>query len=75
LEQFEVEGTSLVSWTIRVQAHNEREAVERAERIAGWIDLPYSVVTVKAAQHRITRSGPTPISESGLAPDPGGDGA
>jgi hypothetical protein len=57
LERFGVEGTSLLSWTIRVQAHNEREAVEEAERIAGWVDVPSSLVTVKAAQHRIVKWG------------------
>jgi hypothetical protein len=53
MERFEVEGTSLLSWTIRVQAHNEREAVEEAERIARWVDVPSSLATVNAAQHRI----------------------
>jgi hypothetical protein len=53
MERFEVEDTSLLSWTIRVQAHNEREAVEEAERIGRWIALPSSLATVNAAQHRI----------------------
>ncbi len=57
MENFEVEGTSLVSWTVRVKARDAREAVEQAERIAGWIELPSSLVTLKAAQHRIVSWG------------------
>jgi hypothetical protein len=57
MELYEVEGATIVSWTIRVQAHDEREAVEQGESIATWIDIPSSLVTVKAAQHRIVRSG------------------
>lgn len=58
MERFEVDGTSLVSWTIQVQAPNEREAVEEAKRIAGWIDPPSGMVTVNAAQHHIVGWGP-----------------
>ena len=62
MERFEVEGTSLVSWTIRVQAHDEREAVKEAERIAGRIDLRSRLATVDAAEHRVVGWGP-PDSE------------
>jgi hypothetical protein len=58
MERFKVEVTSLVTWNIRVQAHNEREAIEEAERIASWIDMPSSLVTLDAAQHRIVGWGP-----------------
>jgi hypothetical protein len=53
MEHFNVDGTTLLSWTIQVQALNEREAVEEAERIAAWIELPSSMATVSAAQHHI----------------------
>jgi len=56
METFEVEGTTLVSWTICVQAHNEGEALDEAQRIAGWIDLSSSLATINLAQHRIVRS-------------------
>jgi alcohol dehydrogenase class IV len=59
LKQFAVEGTSLVSWTIRVKAEDEREAVEKAECIAGWIDMPAGVATVHAAEHRVVSWGQT----------------
>ena len=56
METFEVEGTTLVSWTIRVQAYNEGESLEEAQRIAGWLDLSSSIATINGAQHRIVRS-------------------
>jgi hypothetical protein len=59
MERFDVEGTSLVSWTIRLHAHDEREAVEEAERIAGRIGMRSSLATVNAAQHRIVGWGST----------------
>ena len=31
--------------------------MEQGESIAAWIDIPSSLVTVKAAQHRIVRLG------------------
>jgi hypothetical protein len=53
MEHFYVDGTTLLSWTVQVQASNEREAREEAERIARWIDLPSGLATFHAAQHRI----------------------
>jgi hypothetical protein len=50
---FEVEGTTLLSWAIRVQAHTERDALQEAERIAGWIDFPPNLAAVRKPQHRI----------------------
>jgi hypothetical protein len=51
--RFEIEGTTLLSWTLRVEARSESEALEEAQRAASWIDLPSSPVTVSGAQHRI----------------------
>jgi hypothetical protein len=34
MEDFEVDGTTLLNWTMRVQAHNEREALDEAQGIA-----------------------------------------
>jgi hypothetical protein len=56
METFEVEGTTLVSWTVRVQAHNESESLEEAQRVVGWIDLSSTLATIRCAHHRIVRS-------------------
>ena len=34
MEHFQVDGTTPLSWIIRVQAHNEGEVLEEAQRIA-----------------------------------------
>ena len=56
MEMFEVEGTTLVSWTVRVHAHNERESLEEAQRVVGRIDLTSTLATINCAQHRIVHS-------------------
>ena len=53
MERFKVDGTTLLSWTIQVQAPNEQEAREEAQRIAGWIDVPSGLATFDRAEHRI----------------------
>jgi hypothetical protein len=51
--RFEIEGTTLLSWTLRVKARSEGEALEEAQRVATWIDISSSLVTVNGVQHRI----------------------
>jgi hypothetical protein len=46
MEDFEVDGTTLLSWTIRVRAHNERDALDEAQRIATWVEISSSLATV-----------------------------
>jgi hypothetical protein len=53
MERFKVDGTTLLNWTLQLQARNEREAREEAQNIAGWIDLPTSVATFHRKEHRI----------------------
>jgi hypothetical protein len=53
MEDFEVDGTTLLNWTIRVQAHNEGDALEEAQRIAAWVEISSSLARVHGAQHRI----------------------
>jgi hypothetical protein len=53
MEDYEIDETTLLGWTVRVQAHNEAEASEKAQRIASWIDIWSSLATVDGAQHRI----------------------
>ena len=54
MENFEVNGTTLIDWTMRVQAPNEREALEKAQRIATRVDMSSSLATVNggAPSHR-----------------------
>jgi hypothetical protein len=56
MEGYEIEGTTLLSWTIRVQARNEGEATEEAQRIAAWVEMSSSLATLHGRQHRIVRS-------------------
>lgn len=55
MEDFEVEGTTLLSWTMRIRAQNEREAVEEAQRIATWVEISSSMATVNGTHVRIVR--------------------
>ena len=59
MERFRVDGTTLLSWTIQVEAHDERGAREEAQRIAGWIDLPSSLGMLRRTEHRIAAVGLT----------------
>lgn len=55
MEDFEFNGTTLIDWTMRVQAPNEREALEEAQRIATRVDMSSSLATVNGAHLRIVR--------------------
>ena len=60
MERFRVDGTTLLSWTIQVEAHDERGAREKAHRIAGWIDLPSRrLAMLRRTEHRIAAVGLT----------------
>jgi hypothetical protein len=50
---FEVEGMTLLSWTVKIDARDEAEALEIAERLADWSKAPTSVVTVETLSHRV----------------------
>jgi hypothetical protein len=51
MERFEVAGSTLVYWTMRVEAHDEREAAEEAQKIAGWVEIPSSCAELGTRQH------------------------
>jgi hypothetical protein len=53
MEDFEVVGTTLLGWIVQVQAHDEGEAQEKAERIVKRIAL--SPTVSYTAHHRIAR--------------------
>lgn len=52
-EVFEVEGLTLLSWTTRIEARDEAEALEIAQRLADWSRAPGTVVTVETLSHRV----------------------
>lgn len=51
MERFEVTGSTLVYWTMHVEAHDEREATEEAQKIAGWVEIPSSCAELGTRQH------------------------
>lgn len=53
MEDFEVDGTTLPGFSVRVQAQNAVDTLDEAERIISWIDMSPSVAST--AQHRMTR--------------------
>ena len=52
-EVFEVEGMTLLSWTTRIEARDEAEALELAQRLADWTQAPSTVVNVDTLSHRV----------------------
>jgi hypothetical protein len=52
-EVFEVEGMTLLSWTTRIEARDEAEALELAQRLADWTQTPPTVVKVDTLSHRV----------------------
>jgi hypothetical protein len=61
VETFDVEGTTLLSWTIRVQGHDGGEAMDEAQRIAGWVEIASSLATVNGKHFRIVRCRPSDL--------------
>ena len=51
MERFEVAGSTLVYWTMRIEAHDGREAAEEAQKIAGWVEIPSSCAELGMRQH------------------------
>ena len=72
MERFEVAGSTLVYWTMRVEAHDEREAAEEAQKIAGWVEIPSSCAELGTRQHRVlnARRSPSPQTSAELSPPP-----
>jgi len=52
-EVFEVEGMTLLSWTTRIEARDEAEALAIAERLADWTQASSTVVKVETLSHRV----------------------
>jgi hypothetical protein len=50
---FEVEGMTLLSWTVKIDARDEAEALEMAQQLADWSKAPTTVVTIETLSHRV----------------------
>jgi hypothetical protein len=55
VSRFEIEGTTLLSWSTRVEAQTQAEAIEQAQRIAGLVEGSAEALSVHSLHHRITR--------------------
>jgi hypothetical protein len=63
MERFEVTGSTLVYWTMRVEAHDEREAAMEAQRIAGCVEIPSSCTELGTRQHCVFECQEIPVAE------------
>lgn len=52
---FRIEGTTLVSWTVRVEANGEAEAAASARRAAGGLGGLNPDLAVNDVRHRVSR--------------------
>ena len=53
MERYAIEGSTVLGWTITVEAPGPGAAVEQARRIARRIDLPSGTLRVHAVDHRV----------------------
>jgi len=55
MERYAIEGSTVLGWTVTVEAPGPGAAVEEARRLAGRIDLPSGTLHVHAVDHRVVR--------------------
>ena len=55
MERYSVEGSTVLGWTITVDAPGPGAAIEEARRIARRIDPPAGPLRVNAVDHRVVR--------------------
>ncbi|HXK12330.1 MAG TPA: hypothetical protein VMT70_22015 [Vicinamibacteria bacterium] len=55
MERYAVEGSTVLGWTITVDAPGPGAAIQEAQRIASRIDLPAGGLCVRAVDHRVVR--------------------
>lgn len=53
--RYSVEGSTILGWTITVEAPGPGAAVEEAQRLARGIDPPAGPLRVTAVDHRVVR--------------------
>ena len=63
MERYAVEGSTVLGWTVTVDAPGPKAAIEAAQRIAGRIDLPAGPLRVRAVDHRVARCDGTDAAE------------
>ncbi|HUL76828.1 MAG TPA: hypothetical protein VL691_06150 [Vicinamibacteria bacterium] len=64
MERYAVEGSTVLGWTITVDAPGPGAAIEEAQRIASRIDLPAGPLSVNAVDHRVVRCEDAPGAEA-----------
>jgi hypothetical protein len=62
VERYAVEGSTLLGWTIHVDANGPGEAVEEAQRIASLIDVPQLQMKIHGVDHSVVRCQDAPES-------------
>jgi hypothetical protein len=60
VERYEIEGSTVLGWTVTVDARGRGAAVEEAQRIASRIDLPAAPLRVHVVDHRVVRCDDVP---------------
>jgi len=55
MERYAIEGSTVLGWTITVDAPGPGAAIEEARRIARRIDPPAGPLRVNAVDHRVVR--------------------
>ena len=60
MERYSVEGSTVLGWTITVDAPGPGAAIEEARRIARRIDPPAGPLRVNAVDHRVVRCDHSP---------------
>jgi hypothetical protein len=54
MARFDIEGTTLMSWSARIEADTRAEAIERAQALVARMEEPQPL-SIQTLNHRITR--------------------
>jgi hypothetical protein len=54
MPRFEIEGTTLMSWSARIEANTRADAIEQAQALVARMEEPQPLA-VQTLNHRITR--------------------
>jgi len=54
MPRFEIEGTTLMSWSAQIEADTRAEAIEQAQGLVALMEEPHPL-SVHTLHHRITR--------------------
>ena len=53
MPRFEIEGTTLMSWTAHIEADTRAEAIELAQKLVSEMEEPVESLVVHTLHHRI----------------------